>query len=87
MAWEAWESCGCGQRFAKGFMRCPRCGTLAPAFADRVIPAPQGAVVRLQDGMPFKDLRAMCKAAGLSGAGSAAELAARLAEHEAKAGG
>jgi hypothetical protein len=84
---------GCGTRFAIGLLRCPRCGTVAPLYADRVTTAPApmagehgpelaglgaGAYVE----MPFKQLRAAAKARGLSAAGTAEALRARILEHD-----
>lgn len=79
----ALEQCACGVRFAVGLFRCPRCQTVAPRYASRaavgVVRAdPLAPVAEL----PFKQLRASAKARGLSGAGTAAELAARIAEHD-----
>ena len=86
----AMEACACGVRFAVGLLRCPRCGAIAPLFADRVpleVPArvsvPSIPVLEL----PFKELRAAAKARGLSAAGTAAELAQRIGEHDAAKAG
>ena len=81
------ELCVCGVRFAVGFLACPRCRTVSPRYAGRQeIPArvsvPSMPVLEL----PFKELRAAAKARGLSAAGNAAELAARITEYDAKAG-
>lgn len=75
------EGCECGVRFAIGLMRCPRCGKIAPRFAKFASPQPVMDPLGPLAELPFKQLRAMAKAAGLSGAGKAPELAARLAEH------
>lgn len=84
----AMETCACGVRFAVGLLRCPRCGTVAPLYADRLkdaTPTVRGADVALSSpgayvDMPFRQLRALAKSRGLSGAGTGAELAARLEE-------
>jgi hypothetical protein len=87
----AMETCQCGARFAVGLAACPRCSTVSPLFLARsggrrgsVAHAPAPVV-----GASFKDLRARAKSLGLSGAGGAQDLAARIAEHEqmAAAGG
>jgi hypothetical protein len=82
----AMETCsGCETRFAVGLLRCPRCGVVAPLYASRVRPA--DVTVGSASVEPgFRQLRAAAKERGLSGAGTAAELAARIAEHDAKAG-
>lgn len=82
----AMELCVCGVRFAVGLLRCPRCGVIAPRFANRVpleLPARVPARSMPVLDMPFKELRAAAKARGLSAAGTAAELAERIAEHDA----
>lgn len=92
----ALETCVCGVRFAVGLLRCPRCGVIAPRFAART-PAELPARVSGRS-MPtlrgehgpeatFRQLRAIAKSRGLSGAGTADELKARIAEHDAAQGG
>lgn len=86
------EMCAlCQTRFAIGLCACPRCGTTSPLFLARS--GGQRAVAMdpltpVRD-LPFKELRAQAKTLGLSAAGSAQDLAARIAEHEqmAAAGG
>ena len=82
------ETCVCGIRFAVGLLRCPRCQAIAPLFANRMQEIPARVSVRSMPVMdvPFKQLRIAAKARGLSAAGTAAELAERIAEHDAKAG-
>lgn len=84
------EVCVCGVRFAVGLLKCPRCGVVSPRYANRVpleVPArvsvPSVPVMEPS----FKQLRAIAKARGLSAAGSAAELAERIAEHDAAKAG
>lgn len=86
----AMEACACGVRFAVGLLRCPRCGAIAPLFANRVpleVPARVSAPAIPVLEPSFKQLRAIAKARGLSAAGTAAELARRLAEHDAAKAG
>lgn len=93
----AMEVCGgCGTRLAIGLLRCPRCGRVAPSYASRVhaVVSPElpervsARTMPVLDGDPtFKQLRAIAKARGLSGAGTAAELAARISAHDAAEGG
>jgi hypothetical protein len=83
------ETCACGNRFAVGFLRCGRCGAVAPSFAGRVLEVPARVSARpmpVLDGS-FKELRVAAKARGLSAAGTAAELKARIAEHDATKAG
>lgn len=80
----AMETCAqCQTRFAIGLCACPRCQTVSPLFLARSGgPRPvldPLAPVKL---LPFKELRLKAKVLGLSGAGTAEDLAARIAEHE-----
>jgi hypothetical protein len=81
----AFETCVCGIRFAVGLLRCPRCGAVAPLFADRVQELPARVSVPVEPLLEpsFKQLRAVAKSLGLSAAGTADELKARIAEHQA----
>lgn len=77
------ELCECGGRFAIGFLRCPHCERVSALFAKRMAdrPVAMDPLAPVRD-LPFKELRAQAKALGLSAAGSAQDLAARIAEHE-----
>jgi hypothetical protein len=80
----AFETCVCGVRFAVGLLRCPRCGAVAPLFAGRVQELParvSGPAMPVLE-PSFKQLRAVAKSLGLPAGGTAAELQARIAEHQ-----
>jgi hypothetical protein len=80
----ATQTCKCGTRCAVGLLRCPRCGQVTPQYAARMRGRPRPAdPLAPVAALPFKQLRARAKALGLSGAGTAEQLAARIAEHEA----
>ena len=83
------ETCACGARFAVGLAACPRCSAVSPLFLARSGGQPPVMVDAPEPGadVPFKELRARAKALGLSGAGTAQDLAARIAEHEQVAAG
>lgn len=85
----AFETCACGIRFAVGLLRCPRCDVMAPRFAGRALELPARVSGSTEPVLEpsFKQLRAVAKSLGLPAGGTADELKARIAEHQAAAAG